>query len=831
MLKDESLQSSVEGVYVEAKRTEKGRRFFALSYLISNLFEAESLNECLDVAIKGLSMLDFFQSQISLLEDDYFVVKRNHMEKKYQFLLEKIWGRKFLGHKIDAKTPFVSHLLNSKIVTTADIRDTVKINLQDVLKEYIQKEWAASKRLGKVTRIVSILPKKIDLLMVPLNYRGKIIGSVGFSKPTLERQDALFLQNVCELFAQAFENVQTKEDLKKSEEKYRSLVEGAAAGIITVDPKGSFTFVNEAICEMMGYSEKELFGKFFADFVYPDDRKRVLQIFQRFLKDHRGKISFEFKVIHKRGHVVHLYATPTLFTYNNEVVGSHAIITDITERKKAEEELIRLSSAVKMTTDSIVIGDLNAKIIDVNEATLKMYGTDDKRDLIGKNSFDLIAPEDREKALAGMEEVLEKGYVKSREYHIITKDGGRIPVEMNTAIMKDADGKPIGFVGISRDITERKRAEEALQEAKEKWVSLTENTNDIAMIVSSEGTIQYINRTIPPYTPEETIGKTVYEYIPREQHDVMRKSLRKVFKMGEPDSFEISSNIPKIGSIWFSTKAVPIKRDGKVVSVILISADITERKKAEEKIRASEERYRSLVELAPDGIATMNMKGVVTSINTAFSRLTGYSRDEIIGKHFTKLGTLRARDIPKYAKLIGSIFRGKIPPHIEFAYFRKDGTQRCGEAHLSLLEESGKKVGIQAILRDITERKNMEKEQERQRDIAITLSGARGLSEALNRLFDNLLEIREFDCAGFYLVDEDTGDLDMIVHRGLPDRFVEKVGHLDADSPYTKVSWKESLFTRRPVIFHRLSEKTSNRMAYSPWQQSLSTIKERPSVT
>jgi len=99
---------------------------------------------------------------------------------------------------------------------------------------------------------------------------------------------------------------------------------------------------------------------------------------------------------------------------------------DITKRKRMEEQLIHLSNAVKMSTDSIVIGDLEVKIIDVNEATLKMYGTDDKKELIGKASLELIAPGERELALEGIREVLEKGYIKEREYHIITKDGSKV---------------------------------------------------------------------------------------------------------------------------------------------------------------------------------------------------------------------------------------------------------------------------------------------------------------------------------------------------------------------------------------------------------------------
>ena len=132
----------------------------------------------------------------------------------------------------------------------------------------------------------------------------------------------------------------------------------------------------------------------------------------------------------------------------------------VEERTK---EIKKLSDAVKASTESIVISDLEGKIADVNEATLRMYGAGNKEDLVGKSSFDLIAPEDRQKAVAGMEEALEKGYIKDREYYVITNDGSRLPVEMSVSIMKGVAGEPIGFVGVTRDISERKRAEESIR--------------------------------------------------------------------------------------------------------------------------------------------------------------------------------------------------------------------------------------------------------------------------------------------------------------------------------------------------------------------------------
>jgi PAS domain S-box-containing protein len=131
-------------------------------------------------------------------------------------------------------------------------------------------------------------------------------------------------------------------------------------------------------------------------------------------------------------------------------------------------------------------------------------------------------------------------------------------------------------------------------------------------------------------------------------------------------------------------------------------------KKAEEALRNSEEKYRSIVELAPDCIMTFDLKGVITSCNTASTRLSGYSKDELVGKHFSKIGPIRARDIPKYLKMIPSTIRGKVPKPFEIIFQHKNGTTHQGEVHISLMKVGGKTIGLQAIMRDITERKKAE---------------------------------------------------------------------------------------------------------------------------
>jgi len=155
--------------------------------------------------------------------------------------------------------------------------------------------------------------------------------------------------------------------------------------------------------------------------------------------------------------------------------------------KMADEktsEIKKLYDIVQAATESIVTSDLNGKIIDLNEATLKMYGSESRQDLIGKSFFDIVAPEDREKAVKTMKEVMKKGYVRDQEYNIVVKDGSRLPVEMSVSIIEGDDGKPVGFVCVIKDITKRKQAEEKLKQSFNKLRrTIGETIQAIASIV------------------------------------------------------------------------------------------------------------------------------------------------------------------------------------------------------------------------------------------------------------------------------------------------------------------------------------------------------------
>jgi PAS domain S-box-containing protein len=414
---------------------------------------------------------------------------------------------------------------------------------------------------------------------------------------------------------------------RETEERYKELTESISDVFFAMDKDFRYTYWNKASEKLTGISAKDAIGKSLTE-VFPDVKgTRVEQLYKEALRTRQHQSYLNKYQLGGKDYVFEINTYPTKD-------GLSVFAKDITERKKAEEELIRLSNAVKMSADSIVTGDLNAKIIDVNEATLKMYGTDDKIDLIGKSSFDLIAPEDREKALAGMKEVLKKGYAKGWEYNIITKDGSRIPVEMNTAIMKDADGKPIEFVTISRDITERKEMEEKLRqysehleelvqkrteellESEKRYSVLVEEASDGVVIFQDEK-IAFTNKKgaeLIGYSKDELLG-VPFEKLVSEKHRLIVKKRYYERLRGDkvPETLEIEL-IAKTGEyIQIELTGALVHYQGRPADLIIIR-DIRERKQMEEE-RLKLEKLAAIGELAT--MVAHDLRNPLTSIRNA----------------------------------------------------------------------------------------------------------------------------------------------------------------------------------------------------------------------
>ena len=256
------------------------------------------------------------------------------------------------------------------------------------------------------------------------------------------------------------ERKKAEETLRQSEEKLRIMFEAIVEGVTVTNLQGNMVQVNEAVLRLHGYSRKEeILGRNAFELISPKDHVRAQDNMRKTLEE--GQIQgIEYTFLTKDGKEFEAELTAAVLAdKSGNATGLIALTRDITERKQMEEELRRLSDAVKMSSDSIVVTDMQGRILDANEAALRMHGANSKADFIGRDPFAYIQPEDRKKALGNMAKVMETGYLKDIQYHILTNDGRNILIETSISVIKGSSGEPKGLVAVARDITERRSME------------------------------------------------------------------------------------------------------------------------------------------------------------------------------------------------------------------------------------------------------------------------------------------------------------------------------------------------------------------------------------
>jgi len=363
--------------------------------------------------------------------------------------------------------------------------------------------------------------------------------------------------------------------------------------------------------------------------------------------------------------------------------------------------------------DVLLSLDRRGKILDVNEK-LKELGGYEKEDLIGKNIRSLTKMMSKKSLVVVAKNFLKRMAginVPPYEVEMVTKSGELLTVEINAVAIR-REGKVIGDLAILRNVTEHKKAEKALRESEEKWRSLTGNTDDTIVVTDNNDVIRYINRTIPPTTPEGVIGKTIYEYVSEENHNIMRESLKRVYKKREPDSYEVALDMskidPEIGTLWFRTKVVPIKTDKQVVGTIMVATDITERKRAEEVLRESEERYRTVIQDAHDMIQSVRPDGSFIFANPAWLQTLGYTEEDLPGLNMFNI--IHPESLAHCQELFTKVMVGEAVQDISATFTAKDGRKILVEGNATPRYIGDNVVATQGIFRDVTERKRAEEE-------------------------------------------------------------------------------------------------------------------------
>ena len=277
-----------------------------------------------------------------------------------------------------------------------------------------------------------------------------------------------------------------------------------------------------------------------------------------------------------------------------------------------------------------------------------------------------------------------------------------------------------GITALERSETVHKRAEQVSRQSEERWRSLVQNIPDIILVVARDGTILAVNRTVSGTTVEETIGRSVYDNVAPEHRDTVKKSLERVFQTGKPDTYEILGvGHHGLNTTWYEIRVVPNERNRQVVGVTLISTDITERKRTEEKVRERGERFRRLVEDAHNIIYRFRFtptKGF-EYISPAAADITGYTLEELYADYNLGFKLVHSDD----QHLLEAVARGDTTPNkpIILRWVRKDGTITWTEQqNVPIYDKAGTLVAVEGIARDVTEIKGKEPDEETRRAMA-----------------------------------------------------------------------------------------------------------------
>jgi PAS domain S-box-containing protein len=491
-----------------------------------------------------------------------------------------------------------------------------------------------------------------------------------------------------------------EELLRLSEERYRNLFENAKDVIILFDLKGNVTSANKG-AEEYGFNKSEMLGKNMLKFIskryWPKLLSDVAQI--ALGKTAKGKIDIHTP----KGDKTAEYRSNPIFSHDR-VVGIQTILEDTTGHKKAEEDLResegRYNALIESINDVFFAMDRDFRYTYWNKASERLTGISAK-DAIGKSLTEVFPDVKGTRVEQFYKEALRTQQPQSylNKYQLGGKD---YVFEINAYPTK------AGLSVFVKDLTERKKAEEALQKSEEKWRSLAENAPNVIVIVDRVGTIQFINRTVVDARPEEIVGRSVYDFIDPEHHNVVKKTIEQVFQTGEGSRYGISGVGPKGSVAWYETHAGPIKHDGQTVAVTLITTDLTERKKTEELLRESEGRFRDLFESIQDPVGIfVGREGCITDYNIAFKKSSGYTDEELKGKVFLDFvhPDDRAMVLEKYRT---EYSEDEFPMIYEIRGVNKKGECIPLELSVSTYKKKGKVIGIEVIHRDLTERKKAE---------------------------------------------------------------------------------------------------------------------------
>ena len=543
-----------------------------------------------------------------------------------------------------------------------------------------------------------------------------------------------------------------EKDLEDSREEFKTLVENSPLGITRYDQDLRHVFINPAGADMTGLSQEDYIGKTHKEIGMPGELVNTIESLLKRIFETGKPENLEFTIHSSEGLKYYESKNIPEFDENGNVKSVLAVAADITEQKKAQKELkdahdnleFKIQERTRELKDSnkqlkkeieerknaenalyeekvraqtyldiagVVLVAINRDLTIslINKKGIEIVGHT-ASEIIGKSFIDFI-PEKFKAELTDIAMGIISGDLKRFKHYegpILTKNGEERLISWNIAVLRDNNGNFINALISGEDITESKKAEENIR----RLANIVESSDDAIIGLTLDGIITSWNRgaeKVYGYSAREMVGKGPSPLFSPSQFKKVDDCITEL-KEGKNIIHYEAQRLRKDGNeIYVSVNLFSVKNfEGKVTGISVISRDITESKKAEKALRASEERFKILFEYAPDPYFLTDMDGNFLDGNRAAERLVDLKKEDVIGKNIVELGLTSEDQIPNVFKLLHENVQGDTTGPEEFVLIKRDGKKVPVEVTGFPIEIRGQKL-VLGMARDISERKKAEK--------------------------------------------------------------------------------------------------------------------------
>ncbi len=509
------------------------------------------------------------------------------------------------------------------------------------------------------------------------------------------------------------ERKRVEEALQQSENKYRALFEHMQSGLAVyeaVDDGKDFIFreFNEAAEKISLVSSEKVIGERLST-IFPNmDKFGLFAALQRVYRTGVPELlpaAYYKDLIREGWRENFIYKLPS---------GELAVIyDDVTELMRTMESLKENEERFRLLVENApyaIFVETKGFYAYLNNSAVKLFGAESSEQLIGHSLYERFHPDHHDivkERLRLLNE--ERQSLPPAELKYLKIDGTPIDVEVSAVpIVYERENGALVF---TRNITEHKKAEEALRKSEENYRALTESSPEIIFSVDRDFIVRFVNKTTAEKfqsKPEDIIGRHIGDVFKPSSAEGHNRAINHVLETGQTFVSEVLEEFPA-GTCWIKTLLSPLKdAQGRVTGVLGLSQDISEQKKTEEALKISEALYRNLVETSPDGIVMTDLEGRVMTCNERFAKIFGYDdAEEMTG--LLAFDTMAVEDQERARSNMEITFKKGIVKNVEYTLFKKDGSKFTAELSASLVKDSrGAPNSFVGVLKDITDRKKAE---------------------------------------------------------------------------------------------------------------------------